>query len=51
MKKRIFEMCICAIEQGYSFTMDKKIWIDLSVYMRLNKIHDEDLKNGKRRRQ
>ncbi len=47
MNKRIEELIICAIEQGYSFRMEGRIWIDLIVYLRLKEIYEEDLKSGK----
>ena len=47
MIKRIQELTICAIEQGYSMKFEGRIWIDLIIYMRLNEIYKEDIKDGR----
>lgn len=44
-KNQMFEeLGICAILQGYSFMMDKRIWIDLIIYIRLKEILNEEFK-------
>lgn len=47
MIKRMNELCICAIEQGYSLTMEGRIYIDLIIYMKLNNIYKEDKEDGR----
>lgn len=47
MIKRIQELTICAIEQGYSMKFEDKIWIDLTVYLILKEIYEEDINDGR----
>lgn len=47
MIKRIQELIICAIEQGYSMKVEDRIWIDLIVYLKLKRIYEEDIKDGR----
>lgn len=47
MNDKIYELCICAIEQGYSIEFEGIPHIDLIVYQRLTEICGEDLKNGR----
>ncbi len=47
MNKRLYELCICANEQGYCIEMDNKSWIDLIVYLKLERIYEEDLRDGR----
>jgi len=38
------ELGICAIEQGYSFRIDKRIYIDLLIVIKLKEIIKGELK-------
>ena len=44
-KEQMFEeLGDCAIEQGYSFNIGKKIYLDLSIVIRLKEIIDCEFK-------
>lgn len=47
MIKRIYELCKCADEQGYFIEMEDMKWIDLTVYLKLKRIYEEDIKDGR----